>query len=464
MNTDKLHKRMDYLFKHEDDKYFLSIELSKFITNRLLNYQHLHIHNLITAFHYNRIVMDGSDTGTGKTYTAIALCKHLNLKPLVICPKILISTWSTVCKYYQVDPYSIVNYETIKNGYHYNEEGYKEEAEFLQINKEGKKTFKWKIPHDVLIIFDEVHRCRNKSAINGQLLLSTIDQKVLLISATVSDTPGNFFIFGYMLKMYKNRKELSTLINESINNTIQTNNKSLLHDLIFPDKGSRMDIKELGDQFPKNQIGVNSYLIESNKIGMVNKAFRDIDENTLRLKSANIDPEKSQHVLAEITEARQIIEDIKLEIIKDLVLDYRENGFSIVIFVNYVESIKKLAKMLKTNCLAYGELNKEEVAQNIEKFQNNEEDIIICTFRTGGVGISLHDLYGKQRVSIISPSFSSTDLIQALGRIYRSGTVSPAIQRIVYCANTCEQVICNRLKEKIEFISSVNDNDLTICF
>lgn len=463
MNIDKLHKRMDYLFKHEDDKYFLSIDLSKFISNRLLSYQYLHLCNLITAFHYHKIIMDGSDTGTGKTYTAIALCKHLNLKPLIICPKILISNWNTVCQYFQVEPYSIVNYETIKNGFHYNEAGYKEEANFLDISKESGKRFRWKIPHNVLVIFDEVHRCRNKSTINGQLLLSTLDQKVLLISATISDTPENFFIFGYMLKMYKNRKELNTLINESINNTIQTNNKSLLHDLIFPNKGSRMDIKELGDQFPSNQIGVNSYLIESSKIEVVNKAFREIDKNTLKLKSAG-DSEEGKVILAEITKSRQIVEDIKLEIIKDLVMDYRENGFSIVIFVNYVESVKKLSKLLNVNCLAYGGLSKEEVSANIEKFQNNEEDIIICTFRTGGVGISLHDLYGKQRVSIISPSFSSTDLIQALGRIYRSGSVSPAIQRIIYCANTCEQVICNRLKEKINFLSSVNDSDLTIQF
>ena len=462
MNVDKLHKRMNYLFKYEDDKYFLSIDLSKFISNRLLNYQYLHLFNLITAFHYNRIIIDGSDTGTGKTYTAIALCKHLNLKPLVICPKILISNWNTVCQYFQVEPYSIVNYETIKNGFYYNDVGYKKEADFLDISKESGKRFKWKIPHNVLIIFDEVHRCRNKNTINSQLLLSTFDQKVLLISATISDTPENFFIFGYMLKMYKNRKELNTLINESINNSIQTNNKSLLHDLIFPNKGSRMDIKELGDQFPSNQIEVNSYLIESSKIEAINKAFRDIDENTLKLRSTS--SEAGKVILAEITKSRQLVEDIKLGIIRDLVMDYRGNKFSIVIFVNYVESVKKLATMLKVNCLAYGELSKNEVSANIEKFQNNEEDIIICTFRTGGLGINLHDLYGKQRVSIISPSFSSTDLIQALGRIYRSGSVSPAIQKIVYCANTCEQVICNRLKEKINFLSSVNDSDLTIKF
>lgn len=75
-------------------------------------------------------------------------------------------------------------------------------------------------------------------------------------------------------------------------------------------------------------------------------------------------------------------------------------------------------------------------------------------------GISLHDLHGRPRISLISPNFQARTLIQALGRISRVGAVTPALQRLIYCAGTCEETICNRLKEKLLFLSKLNDNDL----
>ena len=59
---------------------------------------------------------------------------------------------------------------------------------------------------------------------------------------------------------------------------------------------------------------------------------------------------------------------------------------------------------------------------------------MIANIRAGGVGISLHDTIGNfGRVSLISPTWSSIELKQALGRIDRAGARTPCIQRIVYC-------------------------------
>jgi superfamily II DNA or RNA helicase len=100
-------------------------------------------------------------------------------------------------------------------------------------------------------------------------------------------------------------------------------------------------------------------------------------------------------------------------------------------------------------------------SKNVEKFQTNESNIIICNINVASLGINLHDLHGKPRASIISPSFSSEQLIQALGRIHRAGSKSHCFQKIVYVAGTCEENICYRLKEKLKFLSKLNDNDLT---
>ena len=57
------------------------------IKHKLLDYQIQHTENLVRILTKNKTCLDASDTGTGKTYTAIAACSILNLKPIIICPK-----------------------------------------------------------------------------------------------------------------------------------------------------------------------------------------------------------------------------------------------------------------------------------------------------------------------------------------------------------------------------------------
>ena len=99
----------------------------------------------------------------------------------------------------------------------------------------------------------------------------------------------------------------------------------------------------------------------------------------------------------------------------------------------------------------------------IRKFQKNKRKIIICNIAAGGQSIDLDDQHGGHpRVSLIVPSYSSTKLVQSLGRIYRAGSKSPAIQIIIFCSNTIEERISTRLNEKIGHLSQINDNDLII--
>jgi SNF2 family DNA or RNA helicase len=97
----------------------------------------------------------------------------------------------------------------------------------------------------------------------------------------------------------------------------------------------------------------------------------------------------------------------------------------------------------------------------IEDFQSNKTNIIIANIKAGGVGISLHDLHGGHpRVSIISPTWSAQDTMQTLGRIHRAEGKTPAIQKFVFCAGTIEEYICDKLREKLDNMSMINDGNL----
>lgn len=120
---------------------------------------------------------------------------------------------------------------------------------------------------------------------------------------------------------------------------------------------------------------------------------------------------------------------------------------------------------LKTKCVVWGSQDANTRDKNIADFQADKERVIICNIRAGGVGISLHDLNGKySRVSLISPSYSAQDLVQALGRIHRAGAKSGAIQKIIFCAGTVEEKMAKKVKRKIKNIETLNDNEINGIF
>lgn len=454
------------MFNYETDDFFVNINLKNEISEKLLDYQFLHIFNLITALRSNNVVLDGSDTGTGKTYCAIALCKQLNLRPFIICPKSVMSTWRNVSKYFGVNPLGIVNYETVKMGKYYDlKTNERIDCKYIEVSQLDEKNinFKWNLPRYSLLIFDEVHKCKNLKSQNGKLLLSSKDnkfQKILMISATVSDKPDYFHIYGYMLDFYKNIKQgnnwIKGMLIEDKTYIGSIDKLSAINRKIYPNKGSRIRIKELGSKFPSNQITAEAYDIDNNKKSIINQAFKSLNE--LQIKS-NLENNKNGEILAEITKARMLIEEAKISIIEELANDYIENGYSVAIFVNFNKTIDQLSQKLNTKCIIRGDVNETQREKNVTDFQENKEEIIILNNAITN-GISLHDQHGKPRVSLISPSFNTTDFIQVLGRICRAGAKTPALQRIIYCADTCEEVICKRLKDNLSFLSKLNDNDL----
>ena len=163
--------------------------MNEFIKSKLLDYQIIHCNNMISAFDNTNITIDASDTGTGKTYCSLALCKHYDLKPIIICPKSVIDNWKTVSEFFNVVPEIIINYEQLiksKNNY-----------SFFNDNK-------WILENNHIIILDEVHKCKNNGTKHAELLLGlkNIQNKVIILSATIADKVGLFNKFGYILNIY----------------------------------------------------------------------------------------------------------------------------------------------------------------------------------------------------------------------------------------------------------------------
>ena len=468
---DKFKKKIKELAGKSDGH--RGLKLNSDISLLLYSYQRLHLINLINSMYKHNIAFDGSATGTGKTYTAIALCKQLRISPIIVCPKSSRSTWKNVCNRFKVEPKCIVNYELLRNCKMYdnikdpnnpnNPNNPNKKVKCPFISKDDNDNYIWTFenPKYNIIIFDEAHQCKNQKSQLGKLLLSAKKKcKILLLSATLYDKINDFVIFGYLLGLYKSiRAGLGWIkwVKRQDEKRIGKFKNSIMHEEIFPSYGSRMDIEDLGENFPKNIISTDCYDIDT----------EDAKELNINIEKLQKRKEKG-YTLSKISKIRCKIEKLKVPVIIDEILKYYESGKSVVVFVNFIKTLNRIEDVLKKTGLEYGIIKGGQTAEEREKvtelFQYNRIRIIVCTIQSGGESISLHDKFGKNpRVSLISPSMSSIDIIQAIGRIYRTECKTPCLQKIMCCAGTYEEKIAEIIKNKINDISKLTDDDLFTC-
>ena len=182
MNIDD---RINEIFVNADyNASILNIELDKDIHKNLFDYQVTHVQNLIGALQKNNIAIDTSDTGCGKTYCALAICKQLNLRPIIICPKSIMSNWNKLASDFKIKPLFVCNYETMKKGKYYRDGNCYDRINCpYLVYKKKKKQYGWRnLKKNNIIIFDEVHFCKSKSSLNGRLLIASKEHKLLLLS------------------------------------------------------------------------------------------------------------------------------------------------------------------------------------------------------------------------------------------------------------------------------------------
>lgn len=440
--------------------------LSDDIKKLLLEYQIPHCDNLAYSIKTYGRVLDASDTGTGKTYSSIAVAKQLGLKPFVICPKSVIPTWFEVMKkHFKVDNYGVSNYELIQNCKYYPTESLstRVKCDFIKRFDTGKKdkndkpifSYEWTIPNDMLLIFDEAHKCKN-SRTNNNLLMMTASKtsgKILIMSATVCDKPENFAIIGFCLGLYPSLRKYDTWLKSIC--VGYDSPMHAVHDTIFPNYASRMRKRELFKLFPNNRVICQLF-------DMDNRTEIEDQYDLIKAEYEKVKEEEKQTIgLGKIIKAKQAIEILKTPTFVKMAKEYMDQGYSVAIFVNYTHTLRALCEALDTNCNIFGEQTLEQRTDNIKLFKENKSKIIVCNIKSGGVGISLHTEDPKYpRRSLISPDWSVINIVQALGRIHRAKSGAPVTQEIVFCKDTIEEGISDVVKEKVENIANLNDASL----
>lgn len=458
-------------------------KISKGVNDKLFDFQRPHVKNLANILSKEGAYIDGSDPGVGKTIVSLALAKELKLSPFIICRKSAKAVWNFWAAYLGVTLIDAVHYQELKTG------KMKYLKKVIDPDRYGKKkyNYEWQLDSKkTLIISDECHCARNIDTFNSEMVLSAKNQGyyIGLLSATLIESPMQFGVFGYVTNLirtyygpgfnnwaadygcYEESIWLKDKYGEAVEKKIwkydQEDQDALLrlHKLIYKSCGSRITVKELGNKFPEQQLSAVPYSMENSS--KISKIYDDLEKDIYQLgkKLAN-----SQELLPMISFARQKVELLKVPTIIELVEDFLETGKSIAIFVNFKKTLFHLAERMDVECLVHGDLvsKKGDAARQkaIDDFQSDKKRIILLTGGSGGESISLHDLSGNfPRVSLISPPWSGTELVQIFGRIRRAGGKSKVLQRLIFAAETIEVDVADIVMKKVNQIDAINDGDL----
>jgi len=406
---------------------------------------------ILQALANHRCALDSSSTGVGKTVIACRVAAEFKQYVAVVCPKIVIPHWERELREVGITPIFVTNYEKLKLG------------NGQYITKIGKKIFRWHLPPDTLIIWDECHKCKSPFSQNSQMLVSAKQAGYhnLLLSATACQDPTEMRSLGFALGLHSLNKADGKLKSwpswmmqygcrkDQWHNWVAGPVPKLvpLNQEMYSKNCVKLTPHDLPSAFTDNHIIteplafswcglIDNYYSES---GITSDVIDDLLENN----------SASQHILVQILRARQLAEAEKVYDIVGLIKNACAEGFSVAVFVNFVDTVKSLAQQFPNASVIVGGQSAMVREDNVQRFQTNQTNVIICNIAAGGVGVSLHDTEGGHpRMSFISPTFNVKDYIQTLGRIHRANAKSPAIQRVLVASKTIEEKIVDKLEQK----------------
>lgn len=453
-------------------------------TTGLLEPQIPHAINLLNSLYLNGISSDTSETGTGKTYVGAWISKQFNCPVYVICPKSVMPDWDKILKRFNVPRFHLLNYEKIMRGgtpyVTYREPAVdpvtgkkKEEARcnLVQVN----------IPDCSLIILDESHKCNGIDSLNSGLPIALKRQgyKVHTISATQAVNVVNMKAYGFAANLHELHDWKKWCVDfgaemkgkhVKFNSDDEQSQKkmTMVHENLFHVQkiASRLTRESMGNLFPENQIVAQSFDLGDNS-DAVRRVYEEMEAEIERLIEQT--EGYSGHIFAEMIKARRRSEMLKIPLMQEMVEDLYEEGKSVAVFLNFAESIEALSSRLSKRKrfknkigFVHGGQSFKERWKDVEEFQADKKRILICNLKAGGIALSFHDLNGKHpRSSLLSPSFSAIDIMQALGRIHRQGAKTKCYQRIVFAAGCIEEESCRRVQSRLNNLSCLVDGDLT---
>ncbi len=446
------------------------------------DYQEVSIEHLLSVHKSNPLhsALNGSDTGTGKTLTAIEVMRRRdNPATLIVTPKIVIPSWHRTAAAQGVDC-EVINWEMLRTG--------RTPFGIWRVPK-GKMNPRFYFHKGIeFLIFDEVQRAKGMDSDNSDMLRAARRCGIpsLSLSATPADSPMELDALGYTLGLHdgddketlnrpnpvsfptwarargcgKSGFQPLAFIGQESDRRIHMER---IHRELYPAKGHRVKIADLGDAFPETQITAELYELEDpNRVAELQSVMAAA---LLELHTRAAFDKNPEHPMTVLLRARQELELMKVPVFVELTRDMIASGMSVLIFVNFRATLQELCRMLETDCFIDGTQTGPSGAARREanrmRLQTDQSRVLVGVSEAAGVGMDAHDVTGKHpRGVLISPGFSAKTTRQLVGRVCRAGGRSKSLQRFIFA--TGEEGLHETLSRKLNCLDTLNDADLEV--
>lgn len=417
--------------------------------------------------------MNCDEPGLGKTLQSIATINLANAFPcLVICPSSLKINWlrewekftdkkamiltdkvrDTWTFFFQTGMHQvfIVNYESLKKY-------------FVQRIKKAEGwtlrdvEFRNSINLFKSVIIDESHRCKSASTQQAKFCKGICTGKEWVIELTgtpVVNRPKDLIPQLAILNRMEDFGGYKPFVNRYCSGQREASNLKELNFNLWQYCMFRREKSLVLTDLPDKIRQVNTCEITNRKEYM--DAERDLIMYLQKYKDADDDKiEKALRgeVMVRINILRQISARGKVRDVIEFVKDFRENGKKIILFCSLHEVVDQLKRYFPTAVSVTGRDSQDEKQRAVDTFQNDPKtDIIICSIKAAGVGLTLT---ASSNVAFVEFPWTYADCCQCEDRAHRIGQKDSVTCYYFLGRRTIDEKVYRIIQEKKNIANAV---------
>lgn len=417
--------------------------------------------------------MNCDEPGLGKTLQSIATINLADAFPcLVICPSSLKINWlrewekftdkkamiltdkvrDTWSFFFQTGMHQVfvVNYESLKKY-------------FVQRIKKAEGwtlrdvEFRNSINLFKSVIIDESHRCKSASTQQAKFCKGICTGKEWVIELTgtpVVNRPKDLIPQLAILNRMEDFGGYKPFVNRYCSGQREASNLKELNFNLWQYCMFRREKSLVLTDLPDKIRQVNTCEITNRKEYM--DAERDLIMYLQKYKDADDDKiEKALRgeVMVKIGILRNISARGKVRDVIEFVKDFRENGKKIILFCSLHEVVDQLKRYFPTAVSVTGRESPDEKQRAVDAFQNNPKaDIIICSIKAAGVGLTLT---ASSNVAFVEFPWTYADCCQCEDRAHRIGQKDSVTCYYFLGRRTIDEKVYRIIQEKKNIANAV---------
>lgn len=415
----------------------------------------------------------GDEPGLGKTLQSIGIVDTANAYPcLVIAPSSLVINWQREFEKFTGKKALILDnscrtswpYLLGMGMFHLAVVSYGSLRKFFVWDIKGGKTFSLKdvvFNRDINIfksvIMDESHRLKDPSAQQTMFTRGIVEGKEwrILLSGTpvinhAQDLVAQLAIMGRLISDFGGRGKF-------LADYVDNDNLSELSAKLYDTCMIRREKAKVLPQLPDKQrtdlyvqiSNRDEYNLAAADLAAYLREYTECTDREIRRKMR-------MEALVKFMTLRSLAAKGKVKQATDFIRNFLANGKPLIVFCSLKEIVKALQKQFPDAVRVTGDDSLAEKQAAVDAFQKGEAQLIICSIRAAGVGLTLT---ASSNVAFVEFPWTYADCCQCEDRAHRIGQKNNVNCYYLIGRNTIDPVLYNIIYKKRSIANQIMASD-----